>query len=193
MNKTDKRSRKTVCAIQSATLLLLCTHRIDEIKIIDLCTSADINRTTFYLHYRCIPDILRALRSEIIDRIFAESEALIDFSEPTDPLPFLNVCTEVLSSYPNFESFVQRSSTAEFFLTALKNEFSKKLADRYRLQYGNDMANFSHVLRFLTAGVLDTYAEWLKSERSIPFSEVIEPCTPMIAAGLRCLARAIGE
>ena len=51
MNRKDKRSRKTVSAIQNTLLQLLCSRRVREIKIVDLCTAADINRTTFYLHY----------------------------------------------------------------------------------------------------------------------------------------------
>ena len=40
MNKKDKRSRKTARAVQNALLRLLCERRIDEIKIVDLCTAA---------------------------------------------------------------------------------------------------------------------------------------------------------
>ena len=64
MNKKDKRSRKTARAVQNALLRLLCERRIDEIKIVDLCTAADINRTTFYLHYARIGDVLDELRDE---------------------------------------------------------------------------------------------------------------------------------
>lgn len=59
MNKKDKRSRKTVSAIQSTLLELLCTKRVQEIKIVDLCTAADINRTTFYLHFPEYPTFLK--------------------------------------------------------------------------------------------------------------------------------------
>ena len=85
MNKKDKRSRKTARAVQNALLRLLCERRIDEIKIVDLCTAADINRTTFYLHYTRIGDVLDELRDEITERICRESEAQFDFSVPADP------------------------------------------------------------------------------------------------------------
>ena len=74
MNKKDKRSRKTARAVQNALLRLLCERRIDEIKIFDLCTAADINRTTFYLHYAGITDVLDELRDEITERVFAATD-----------------------------------------------------------------------------------------------------------------------
>ena len=61
MTKKDKRSRKTVRAIQDTLLRLLCTKRLREIRIVDLCTEADINRTTFYLHFCGLGDVLGSL------------------------------------------------------------------------------------------------------------------------------------
>ena len=51
MKKADKRSRKTVKAIQDALLQMLSEKNLSDIKIIELCRRADINRTTFYLHF----------------------------------------------------------------------------------------------------------------------------------------------
>ena len=50
-NKQDKRSVRTCAAIESALLRLLGDSDINEITIKRLCEEADVNRTTFYLHY----------------------------------------------------------------------------------------------------------------------------------------------
>ena len=57
----DKRSRRTQRIIQTTMLELLCTQPMTSIKIVDLCTQADINRTTFYLHFSSIADVLAGL------------------------------------------------------------------------------------------------------------------------------------
>ena len=74
MTKKDKRSRKTVRAIQDTLLRLLCTKRLREIRIVDLCTAADINRTTFYLHFCGLGDVLGSLRAKISSTISLRSE-----------------------------------------------------------------------------------------------------------------------
>lgn len=189
MNKKDKRSRKTVSAIQSTLLELLCTKRVQEIKIVDLCTAADINRTTFYLHFSGIPDVLEELRSEITERIFENIDEIADFNKPKNPMPFLNVCTDVLESYPHFTDFVRMSQDADIFLSKLKKQFSQSICKHYLDTCGSCMENAVYVFRFLTSGVLDTYTEWLQSDRSVSFDTILSQCAPIVAAGQEILAK----
>lgn len=191
MTKTDKRSRKTVHAIQTTLLRLLCGRKMREVRIVDLCTEADINRTTFYLHFAGLSDVLDGLRSEIVETIFARGiNKVIDFDTPRNPLPFLTVCTDVLASCENFGDFVRLSSDADVFLTKLKNEFCEQLFRRYSDARGEETAGARHVFRFLIAGVLDCYTEWLKAGSKIPFEEVLGTCAPLVSAGQRLLMRA---
>lgn len=192
MNRKDKRSRKTVSAIQNTLLQLLCSRRVREIKIVDLCTAADINRTTFYLHYAGITDVLDELRDEITERVFAATDPTTDFLDPQDPLPFLTTATGVFETYPHFADFIRHSQDADVFLTKLKNEFTAKLCRRYlqSCENGEENAECAEcVFRFLTAGVLDTYTEWLKSDRSVAFSTILAKCAPIVAAGQEILAK----
>lgn len=189
MNRKDKRSRKTVSAIQNTLLQLLCTRRVREIKIVDLCTAADINRTTFYLHYAGITDVLDELREEIADRVFTATDHTTDFLDPQDPLPFLTTATGVFETYPHFGDFIRQSQDADVFLTKLKNEFTAKLCRRYAQSCENGVERAECVFRFLTAGVLDTYTEWLKSDRSVSFTTILAQCAPIVAAGQEILAK----
>lgn len=75
-------------AIESALLRLLGDSDINEITIKRLCEEADVNRTTFYLHYTSVFDVLGNIREEIITRILKNytvhkfphgSEAYTDF------------------------------------------------------------------------------------------------------------------
>ncbi len=189
MNKKDKRSRKTVSAIQSTLLELLCTKKVREIKIVDLCTAADINRTTFYLHYSGIEDVLEELRHEITERIFENIDELADFNRPKNPMPFLNVCTDILESYPHFADFVRMASDADIFLSKLKQQFSQSICRHYLESCTSRLENAVYVFRFLTSGVLDTYTEWLKSDRSVSFDSILSECAPIVAAGQEILAK----
>lgn len=59
----DKRIQKTKSALKSALLSLLKTQPLHEISISKLCQKANIDRNTFYCHYRIPEDILK----EILD------------------------------------------------------------------------------------------------------------------------------
>lgn len=189
MPKTDKRSKKTIEAVQTTLLKLMCTQKISEIKIVDLCAAADINRTTFYLHFKCISDVLTSLKNEIVARVFEKEANSGALSRLSNPLPFLKHCTDVIDSYENFDNFVRSTPNADVFLTNLKNEFASEIYRRYEEKHKNSSKDAIFIIRFMTAGVLDTYTEWLKTDKSLPLETVLDKCAPMVSAGYRILAQ----
>ena len=187
--KTDKRSQKTISAIQNTALRLMCTQRMNEIKIIDLCMAADINRTTFYLHYKNISEVLHSLLDDMAARIYSNETEKIGSASST--LEFLNACAVSLDGYEYFGRFVQKSPDADYFLTSLKNVLAEKLLLLGR-KYGTETENAKHVIRFLTGGVLDIYVEWLKSGKSVPLESILNLCAPMVSAGKQLLEKMTG-
>lgn len=187
--KTDKRSQKTISAIQNTALRLMCTQRMNEIKIIDLCMAADINRTTFYLHYKNISEVLHSLLDDMAARIYSNETEKIGSASST--LEFLNACAASLDGYEYFGRFVQKSPDADYFLTSLKNVLAEKLLLLGR-KYGTETENAKHVIRFLTGGVLDIYVEWLKSGKSVPLESILNLCAPMVSAGKQLLEKMTG-
>ena len=66
MAVTDRRYRKTESEIENAMLGLLDQHSLEDILVSDLTRQADINRSTFYLHYQSLDAVLGALEDQCI-------------------------------------------------------------------------------------------------------------------------------
>ena len=66
MAVTDRRYRKTESQIENAMLDLLQKRPFEEILVVDVVNQADINRSTFYLHYQSLSDVLGALEDRCI-------------------------------------------------------------------------------------------------------------------------------
>jgi AcrR family transcriptional regulator len=66
MSVTDRRYRKTETEIENAMLGLLDKHDFEDILVSDLTRQADINRSTFYLHYQSLDAVLGALEDQCI-------------------------------------------------------------------------------------------------------------------------------
>lgn len=66
---TDRRIKKTEAAIQAAFSKLLSKMNMEDITVKMLCETADINKSTFYLHYKDIYDCADRLRDTILDEI----------------------------------------------------------------------------------------------------------------------------
>ncbi len=63
----DRRVKKTRQAIQIAFAKLLSEKNMAKITVKSLCEAADINKSTFYLHYKDICDCADQLRDAIVD------------------------------------------------------------------------------------------------------------------------------
>ena len=64
--KTDRRIRKTKQQLQEGFIHLRKTKSIKYITVKELCELTDLNRGTFYLHYRDIYDLSEQMENEII-------------------------------------------------------------------------------------------------------------------------------
>ncbi|MDO5520468.1 MAG: TetR-like C-terminal domain-containing protein [bacterium] len=67
--KVDRRVRKTKAALRAGLIKLMQTKSIREITVRELVEEVDINRSTFYLHYTDIYDMLNKIEQELIDQL----------------------------------------------------------------------------------------------------------------------------
>ena len=58
MNKAESKYFNTAKLMNTALLLLLEKKEIDNITVKEICEKAGVNRSTFYLHYETIDDLL---------------------------------------------------------------------------------------------------------------------------------------
>lgn len=65
----DRRIRRTRAAIQSAFLKLTFEKNINRITVKELCEQADINKSTFYLHYQDIYDLTEQFKQDVSTKV----------------------------------------------------------------------------------------------------------------------------
>lgn len=65
--KSDARVRYTKKALRGALLKLMETKQIKSITVKEVCDLAEINRATFYTHYKDCFDLLEQIENELIE------------------------------------------------------------------------------------------------------------------------------
>ena len=182
MKREDKRSKKTIKAIQDALLKILTDMNLSDVRIVELCRLADINRTTFYLHFESASQVLASIREQIVERIFDSYNGNSFLYTLEHPLEFLNICTDVISSYDGFENFVRHSAEAAYFLEKLKKSFAERAFAEFKNENPerNDCAFF--IIDFMTAGILYVFIVWLRSKQDIPLSAIFDRCAKLFVA-----------
>ncbi len=74
--KLDRRIKYTIAALQAALVESMQSTHISKISVKSLCDMADVNRSTFYAHFKDQYDLLRGIEQEALDNIkqFLESQ-----------------------------------------------------------------------------------------------------------------------
>ena len=95
--KTDRRVRKTKNQLKLGLAKLMQQKSIKEITVKELVNEVDINRSTFYLHYTDIYDLLHSIEDELTIEIRDSIHAhpVSPFTE--DSLPFVEDIFRILA------------------------------------------------------------------------------------------------
>lgn len=140
MEKTDRRVRKTKAQLRAGLAKLMQTKSINEITVKELVDEVDINRSTFYLHYTDIYNLLDNIEEELYEEILRViNEHPIGFNENTFPfiadifsilLKDKDVCRALLGSNGDI-SFLHRIEAiiAENSIKALEPIFPNAIED----------------------------------------------------------------
>lgn len=66
---TDRRIRKTRAALKKALTTLMQQKQVKDISVRELTDLADVNRGTFYLHYKDVFDLLEQSEDDILEEL----------------------------------------------------------------------------------------------------------------------------
>ena len=84
--KTDRRIRKTKQQLQEGFIHLRKSKSIKDITVKELCELTDLNRGTFYLHYKDIYDLSEQMENEIIQMCIRDRNLNLLFQNHVDSI-----------------------------------------------------------------------------------------------------------
>lgn len=136
--RIDRRSLYTKQAIKKAFLQLKEKKEYNSITISDICKSAEIGRSTFYLHYNHIAEVL----DEVLDDVSANIRGLIEQLSDSEG----DKTSQCL--YP-FCKFIRENSDYRgvFFDDALTSQIIKKLSGLYMEYFIAEMQEHTKLTR----------------------------------------------
>ena len=128
---TYRNSIRTKNNIRKAFAELLKENKVvEKITVKDLIERADISKSTFYLHYRDIYDIIEEMENEVLDVIEeALNKAYLDNS--TSFIPYLNLIFELLKNNEEQYRLIMTAKYPVLFMDKLKKMiYSKVIEDK---------------------------------------------------------------
>lgn len=162
-HKDDRRVRRTRAQLRRALSELLREKTPDQLSVTELTQRADVNRGTFYCHYRDIYDMLDQLEAETLE----EFSALMD-SYPAarlkgglrpileDVFLFIQRNLDLAGSAMNLWG---RSNFLERLKALLRDKVTRDWSSLYRFP---DAAQRDHCLNFLVGGAIGLVQSWME-------------------------------
>lgn len=158
--KEDRRVRRTKKSLRDSLFKLLEEKNISQITVTELTKLADVNRSTFYLYYNDIFDMMDKIQKEIYS-VFVSTvvECAEKFENESD---FVKYCA-------GFLDFCKENYSVCRFIT--RNDCNNQLADKIKLAVRSVVPDSAktfdprdpryYLTTFALSGMLGTILEWM--------------------------------
>lgn len=164
------RSRKL---INDALADLLTEKPLDKITVTDVVNRADINRGTFYAHYRDIPDVVDHLIQQtfsvIRDAMIGQRGTAADMGH-TLLRTIQNILEEDLAFYRKILNS-NVSSVMQERLVAIVLDFMLEHKDEF---YSDSQDEYQIAIRFCAGGLTNLYRDWFSGKLPCTLSELTQ-------------------
>lgn len=158
--KKDRRVRKTRACLRDGLAKLLQKKSIGEITVKELVDAVDINRSTFYLHYTDIYNMLESIEEELLGEI---TDAIrthpIGVDEST--FPFIEDIFCILTKNREICAALLGPNGDGTFLYQIEHIIEENSMKALRLYFADSIEDLKYTYSFCLAGCLGVIKTWL--------------------------------
>ncbi|MGO4109886.1 TetR/AcrR family transcriptional regulator [Paenibacillus sp. YAF4_2] len=178
--RTDPRILRTRQLLRDAFIELLEEMEIEKISVNRLAERATINRVTFYLHYKDIPDMLDKMADDMIDdihRVLDQSTVKSDSPELINSTLLVNLL-EHIAEHSKFYKVILASHRTTIFTDRLLRLLTKLISDGIEIRGKSSFVTKNNIQKdiavwYSSAALIGTIVSWLRVDM---------PYTPMFLA-----------
>lgn len=180
----DRRVRKTRTMLRLCLAKLLKEKKIQEISVKEISEMADINRGTFYLHYRDVYDLLSSIEADM----FCQFNAILERNAPggtyESPNQLLLELFSFIRENADLAQILMGPNGDIQFLNQLRNVFRDRILEpqsrTLRLESERD---FTYWNAFIIEGCLGIIKAWLENGTDLSPKEAAGLTEKFISSG----------
>ena len=189
MNKSESKYFNTALRMNEALLALLEKKDLEYITVKEICRQADVNRSTFYLHYETISDLVDETLEMINQRFRSyfpqQEEEILGNMDSREREDLVLVTREYLLPYLRFirdnkkvyrAAFRSPSSVqAHTRYKELKQHILDPILERFEIP----VSRRSYYMAYYVEGIAAIIKEWLRQDCTDEvemIADIIESC-----------------
>lgn len=162
--KTDRRIRKTKAQLRAGLAKLLQKKSIKEITVKELVELVDINRSTFYLHYSDIYNMLSSIEEELLEEIRQTilNHPVSPFNESS--FPFIEDIFQILEENKDICCALLGHNGDIAFLHRIESLISDHSLSVLRVTFPETIEDLKYSYSFCLSGCIGLVKTWLTSD-----------------------------
>lgn len=184
----DRRVRKTKKALQDGLATLMARKNIRDISVQELADLADVNRATFYLHYRDIFDLQRQIEDEVAEEINSILEQYMP-GEDEEPYSLLVELLRYIQENAALAAMLLGDNSNHSFLDKLCSIIELRCVNNWLAQHRvqNTEDELGYFSCYVIYGYVAIITKWVRSGLNIPPEELADMMGRMGIDGIKFL------
>jgi len=184
----DRRVRKTKDQLRKGLTELLAKKSIKDITVRELSELVDINRGTFYLHYKNIFDMVEQIQAEMLKDFYSVLDKHSTKSLNGKPLPMLIDLFRFVARNSDMCKVLIVNNGDVAFLNQLKDLVKNRcLNDLMELFNTGKSQNFEYFSSFIVSGCIGLLQSWLGSGMKESPEHMALLAEQMIMSGIKVI------
>jgi len=190
-NKLDRRQEKTKQLLLDAVLELVKEKGTDGLTVTEIAKRANVNRGTFYLHYRDVPDMLDKIMDEMFQRMSAhmsevDPRQIVAYGLKNEPMPTMVRVLEHIREYSGFMTLIFGSKTdiayarrfRDLIVGKMYGKFSAYLSDNAPARVPTD-----YLVAYIVSANMGLFMHWTETGMRLSPREVATIMTQIMTHG----------
>lgn len=174
MNKKQpETTMKTKQAIKDAFWDLYTKQKIESISVKDITAKAGYNRSTFYVYFKDVYDVLEQIEEELMPGV--EHLPPIDLAQNSNKDLMENMIT-IYEKNGEYYSVLLSENGDPYFAKKMKNVFKSMMRETLDHLVDRPDDEIDYALEFLVSATLAIVKHWYDQDKSMP----IEKLMPMM-------------
>ena len=164
--KVDRRVRKTKAQLRAGLARLMQKKSIKEITVKELVEEVDINRSTFYLHYTDIYQMLESIEGELMDEIshLIDDYALDPINNKESSYPFIEQIFTILDNNKDICIALLGKNGDMAFVNRIEGLIAETVFQRLSSRMPKDNRDIECAYAFCLNGCVGMIKAWLSSD-----------------------------
>lgn len=173
-SSNDRRVRKTRAQLRTALTALLREKEVKDITVRELTERADLNRGTFYCHYKDLFDMLEQVQTEMLEELTGVLNAYTPEQLRQGIRPILLDTFLLVDRNADLFAALLTGARDSAPMVQLNRIIHEKVLGEWWSAIGGSTAGGAYYLDFLVAGALGLVDRWLRTGRKESPKEMAE-------------------